>query len=420
MEERRLKTVAKLRYGDALPKEKRSSGTTPVMGSNGQVGLHAEANTSGKTIVVGRKGSFGKVRFVPSSAFVIDTAYFIDSRSTSCDLRWLYYVLTSIGLDTITRDTGVPGLSRELAHNAMVPVCNPADEVLISRYLDNAELRIARAIQARSEVAMLLREARSTMINELVLKGEVRGAPTVDSGIPGIDRIPGDWNLMRAKYVWSPTNVRSRAGDEERLSVSSVSGVVPRSWKKVTMFEASSYVGHKVVEPGNLVINSLWAWATGLGVSQHHGIVSPVYGVFELRPEARSDLVYLDYLLRSNAMQWQFRVHSKGIWKSRLQLSDDAFFRMVLPLPPLSEQRAIAQEIAARTSDLDKAVAAAELEISLLREYRIRLIADVVTGKKDVRAEAASLPDVDPLELASVLSGVVSSEDEEVEDSDGD
>ncbi len=119
-------------------------------------------------------------------------------------------------------------------------------------------------------------------------------------------------------------------------------------------------------------------------------------------------------------MQWQFRVHSKGIWKSRLQLSDDAFFRMVLPLPPLSEQRAIAQEIAARTSDLDKAVAAAEREISLLREYRIRLIADVVTGKKDVRAEAASLPDVDPLELASVLSGVVSSEDEEVEDSDGD
>ena len=307
-------------------------------------------------------------------------------------------------------------LNAQKVRNISIPLPDIETQHAIVRYLDHAEMRIARAIQAKSDVAALLREARSTLINELVLKGVAQGAPVADSGLPGVGWIPSDWNLIRAKYIWTPRNVRSKSGDEERLSVSSFSGVVPRSSKKVTMFEASSYVGHKVVEPGNLVINSLWAWATGLGVSRYDGIVSPVYGVYELRPEAQSDLTYLDCLLRSTAMQWQFRVQSKGIWKSRLQLSDDAFFRMVLPLPSLSEQKSIAQEISTRTSDLDKVLVATEREIDLLREYRIRLIADVVTGKKDVRAEAASLPDLDPFELAQVLSGasVIEEDVEEV------
>jgi len=281
------------------------------------------------------------------------------------------------------------------------------DQEGIVRYLDNAELRIARAIQAKSKATKLLREARDSMINELVLGDSLSRGNSVDSGIPGIGMVPKHWRLVRAKYVWRPKNIRSKTGDEERLSVSSMSGIVPRSSKKVTMFEAVSYVGHKVVEPGDLVINSLWAWATGLGVSRHHGLVSPVYGVYELRPESESDLTYLNYLLRSNAIQWQFQVQSKGIWRSRLQLSDDAFFRIVIPLPPLSEQISIASLISSRIAGLDAAINAAEHEIILLREYRTRLIADVVTGQKDVRAEAADLPDVDPLELAQVLSGTI-------------
>jgi len=184
------------------------------------------------------------------------------------------------------------------------------------------------------------------------------------------------------------------------------------------MFQAASYVGHKIVEPGYLVINSLWAWATGLGVSNHQGIVSPVYGVYRLTDD-QCDVDYLDFLLRSNACQWQFQVRSKGIWKSRLSLTDEAFLDMLLVLPPLAEQKVIAQAIKGRTAAIDAAMAAVENEIALLKEYRVRLISDVVTGKLDVRAEAAKLPDVDPLELAEVLAGGTASTDEG-EAADGD
>ena len=156
-----------------------------------------------------------------------------------------------------------------------------------------------------------------------------KSSSLVPSGDIGIGAVPESWKIVRAKEILRSRDVRSTTGSQERLTVSSASGVVPRSTKTVTMFEAASYVGHKLVEPGHLVINSLWAWAGGLGVSRFSGLVSTAYGVYEIRRESEVDPWYLDFLLRSNPCQWQFQVQSKGIWKSRLQLTDHAFLIFV-------------------------------------------------------------------------------------------
>jgi type I restriction enzyme, S subunit len=302
---------------------------------------------------------------------------------------------------------------------AVMPVPTPPDNVmkLIVRYLDHAELRIAKAIAAKQEVVRLLREARLAMISETVLAGIGTDVERIESGIPGVGSVPAHWRIRRAKYVWKAIDVRSITGTEERLTVSSASGIVPRSSKNVTMFEAATYVGHKVVQPNDLVINSLWAWAGGLGVSNHHGLVSPVYGVYRLRDDAQCDPEFMHNLLRSNASQWQFQVRSKGIWRSRLSITDEAFLDMPLPLPPLEEQQTIAAAIRTQTSNVDRAIASVLDEISLLKEYRTRLISDVVTGKMDVRDEAAKLPEIDPRELATVSVGE-NGDDEEVADDD--
>ena len=70
---------------------------------------------------------------------------------------------------------------------------------------------------------------------------------------------------------------------------------------------------------------------------------------------------------------------------------------MTLTLPPLSEQTAIVRFLKETAVAIDDGVARAQREIDLLREYRTRLIADVVTGKLDVREATAALPEVDPL-----------------------
>jgi type I restriction enzyme S subunit len=100
-----------------------------------------------------------------------------------------------------------------------------------------------------------------------------------------------------------------------------------------------------------------------------------------------------------------------------LSITDEAFFDMPLPLPPLEEQQTIAAAIREKTANVDRAIDSVLNEIALLKEYRTRLISDVVTGKLDVRNEAAKLPDIDPMELATVSLGE-NGDDEEATDGD--
>ncbi len=207
-----------------------------------------------------------------------------------------------------------------------------------------------------------------------------------DSGIPGIGEIPEHWNLQRSKYVFRPVDVRSISGAEELLTVSSRYGVGPRANQDVTMFKAASYVGHKLCWPGDLVINSLWAWANGLGFSNHHGIVSTAYGVY--RPISKDQVSgrFLNEALRSSAYQWQFQARSNGIWKSRLQLTDWSFLEMSLVLPPVPEQVGIVRYLDHVDRHVQRLVRTKRTLIELLAEQRQAVIHQAVTRGLDLNA----------------------------------
>jgi len=80
-----------------------------------------------------------------------------------------------------------------------------------------------------------------------------------------------------------------------------------------------------------------------------------------------------------------------------------------LAVPSVDEQQAIVKQVAIETRPLNEAISRLEREIDFLREYRTRLIADVVTGKLDVREAAASLPE-------AATSGIEPETDDEAED----
>ena len=126
-----------------------------------------------------------------------------------------------------------------------------------------------------------------------------------ESGLPWLGQVPGHWVTKRGKSYLVAIDERSKTGREELLTVSSARGVVPRRSANVTMFKAETYAGHKLCWPGDLVINSLWAWGGGLGVSQHHGIISTAYGVYRSRPAAQMNPRFLHELVRSSAFHWE-------------------------------------------------------------------------------------------------------------------
>ena len=201
------------------------------------------------------------------------------------------------------------------------------------------------------------------------------------TGVDWLGDVPEHWDVRRGKALLCPVDLRSETGGEELLTVSARRGVVPRKSANVTMFKAESYVGYKLCWPGDLVINSLWAWAHGLGVSQHHGIVSSAYGVYRPLPKVHDRFIHL--LTRSVPFQWELQVRSKGIWVSRLQLTDEEFLRAPFPLPPLPEQRAIVRYLGYVDRRIRRYVSAKRKLIALLEEEKQAVVNQAVTRGLD-------------------------------------
>jgi type I restriction enzyme, S subunit len=312
--------------------------------------------------------------------------------------QFLYLATTEpkfrkLGADNMTGTAGQKRVPTEFVKNCPIALPPRKEQDAIVRFLDHVNRRVERYIQAKRKLIALLNEQKQTIIHRAVTTGIDPTVPLKPSCNPWLGKIPKHWEERRAKYFYREVDDRSLAGAEELLSVSHITGVTPRSQKNITMFMAASYIGHKTCEPGDIVINTMWAWMGALGVAGRRGIVSPSYGVY--RPLCSDAFVpeFIDCLLRTKPFVDGYRCRSTGIRSSRLRLYPEQFLDIPLIRPSYAEQERITAFVAANTRQLDNLMEEAAREIALLHEYRTRLIADVVTGQLDVREAAARLPE---------------------------
>ena len=126
-------------YGESLKEEKRQPGKVPVFGSNGVVGWHNQAITTGPTIVIGRKGSIGEVNWSSEPCFPIDTTYYVEKTKKPCDLRWLYFTLLKLDLTRFNKSAAVPGLNRDDAYEKLIPYPDFSEQQRIAGQLEQAD-----------------------------------------------------------------------------------------------------------------------------------------------------------------------------------------------------------------------------------------------------------------------------------------
>ncbi len=124
----KLGEVCTFEYGTSLPEKKRAEGPYPVVGSNGITGCHSEFTVKGPAIVVGRKGSAGEVTWIDQDCVPIDTTYYVQLKSKSVTLRYLFYVLQQLRLTELRGGAGVPGLNRNDAYEKEIPVLPLAEQ----------------------------------------------------------------------------------------------------------------------------------------------------------------------------------------------------------------------------------------------------------------------------------------------------
>ncbi len=260
-----------------------------------------------------------------------------------------------------------------------------SEQRAIARYLDHVDRRIQRYIEAKEQLIALLQKARQAIIQRAVTRGLDPNVPLKPSGVEWLGDVPAHWEVRRAKFLYHEVNERSCTGAEELMSVSHKTGVTLRK-KTVTMFRAETNVGYKLCRPGDIVINTMWAYMAALGVARQVGLVSPSYNVYRPIDAERMNPDYIDPLLRTETYRIEYLVRSTGITVSRLRLYPGSFLDIPLLYPPVEEQADIVAHVDRTTATIDAAIDTARRQVESMLEYRASLIAHVVTGKLDVRA----------------------------------
>lgn len=280
---------------------------------------------------------------------------------------------------------------------AVVPVAIPPleEQTAIGRFLNYADQRTRRAVRQKEKLVALLEEQRQTLIDQAVTgQLDVRtGQPYPayrKSGLDWLPEMPAHWSLRRNGRLFAERH-ETGFGDLPVLEVSLHTGVQVRDLRggdrKQQMTDRDKY---KRAAKGDLAYNMMRLWQGAIGVVPTDGLASPAYVV--ARPLDGVEAAYYDHLFRTDRYKRQVDRNSRGIVSDRNRLYWDAFKRMASPCPPPEEQKRIVKYLRAASDRLDAGVGAARRQVALLQEFRTRLIADVVTGKLDVRNAAAALP----------------------------
>ena len=193
--------------------------------------------------------------------------------------RFLRSKATIDAIDASTFGAKMPRVDWHFIGGMKFPLPPLPEQRAITRYLDHVDRRIQRYIEAKEKLIAQLQEAWQATIQRAVTRGLDPSVPLKPSGIDWLGDVPAHWEIRRAKYLYHEVNDRSSTGAEELMSVSHKTGVTPRK-KNVTMFRSETNVGYKLCRPGDIVINTMWAYMAALGVAQQVGLVSPSYNVY--------------------------------------------------------------------------------------------------------------------------------------------
>jgi type I restriction enzyme S subunit len=199
----------------------------------------------------------------------------------------------------------------------------------------------------------------------------------VDTGVAWLGAVRSAWRRVPLWTLFKRVK-RTAFEQEQLLSVYRDHGVVPKVSRDDNFNKPSGDLSlYQLVEPGDLAINKMKAWQGSVAISEHRGIVSPAYFVFAARHRENSR--FLHYMFRSAEFTAGYFSISKGIRPNQWDLEPQEHSRMLVPLPSLAEQAAIAAFLDRETAKIDALVEEQRRLIELLNEKRQAVISYAVT-----------------------------------------
>ena len=300
-----------------------------------------------------------------------------------------------------------------LTHIGIKSVCIPrpplSEQAAIVRYLDHVDRRILRYVSAKRKLIAVLEEEKQAIVNQAVTRGLDPNVRLKPSGVEWLGDVPEHWETTRFSRQ---VDIAEGQVDPEIEPYSSMLLIAPnhlesktgRLLYRETASEQAAISGKYFCLAGDVIYSKIRPALAKVLVAPADCLCSA--DMYPLRPRNSLLNVYLFWLMLSEGFTAWSVLESDRV--AMPKINRETLTSLHLPIPPLSEQAAIVQHLDEATAIIYAAIARARRQIELVQEYRTRLMADVVTGKLDVREAVAQLPDEadnqDPIEESGPLA----------------
>ena len=303
-------------------------------------------------------------------------------------------------------------ISQQDLKSTVLPLPSLEEQAAIVRFLNYANGRLERAIRAKRKVIALLNEQKQAIIHRAVTRGLDPNVKRKPSGISWLGDIPQHWELRRLKYLVQNVNDQTaeQMSDDVYIALEHVESWSGQITPPTGQVEFDSQVKRFI--KGDILFGKLRPYLAKVARPKMKGVCVGEFLVLrvmdkELLPE------FLEYKLRSKQIIDVINASTVGAKMPRADWLFVGGLGIAYP-PTKAEQQKIFDFINKEISSFCEVISRNQREITLLQEYRTRLITDVVTGKIDVREVANKLPDETPIEAAESVEDL----NEEVETAD--
>lgn len=284
--------------------------------------------------------------------------------------------------------------------NMLVAIPSSAEQAAIVRFLNHIDRCTRRYILAKQKLIKLLEEQKQAIIYRSITLGLDPNVRLSPSGVAGLGDLPSHWEIRRLKYasggvtvgvVVNPSSYFDDSGDVPMLLGNNIlPGRLRLDDVRKISTSSNEHLSKSQLRPGDLAVVRVGAPGVAAVVPPELDNANCA-SVLIVRKGRHCKPRWLETIFNSPVVRRQVDIVKYGAAQKQFNVAHAVEFRV--PVPPLAEQAEILEALDRDLSKIDPAIAAAEQAIRFLREYRIRLIADVVTGKLDVRQAAEQLPD---------------------------
>lgn len=294
------------------------------------------------------------------------------------------------------------GLSHAAIKSIWLPVPPLPEQAVIVRFLDHADRLIRRYIRTKKKLIALLNEQKQAIVHQAVTLGLDPNAGRKPSGIEWLGDVPEHWNVRKLRQCGTIMGGMTPSMSVRRYWDGTVPWVTPKDMKRFTIGDsivkltehAVRETSIRLIEPPAVLLvvrGMILARRVPVALSIEHVTINQ--DMKALNPFSGISAEFLARSLDSAQTAFFPLIDEAGHGTRRLPT--ERWRNLAVAIPPENEQAEILDFINANTRQLDAAIDRAHSEITLLQEFRGTLIADVVTGKIDVREAAARLPDED-------------------------